>query len=70
MNWIGSNVGITTGRAVVPVLVPHHVQAYLLLNGSFRLVRRVLFVFHVLSRVGVGVMLPTAGIVSFGVALN
>jgi hypothetical protein len=70
LDWIGSNLGITTGRAIVPVLVPHHLQAYLLLNGSFRLVRRGLFVFHVLSRVRVGVRLPTTGIVSFSVGLN
>jgi hypothetical protein len=60
LNWIGSDSGITTRRAVVPVLVLLCLKAYSPLNRSFRFVRHGLFCFHVTYRVGVGVRLLTA----------
>jgi hypothetical protein len=59
-NWIGSDSGITTRRAVVPVSVLVRLKAYSPLNRSFRFVRRRLFGSHVMHRVGVGARLLTA----------
>ena len=56
-NWIGSDSGINTRYAVVPVLVLLCLNACSPLNRLFRFVRRGLFGFRVMNRVGVGVRL-------------